>query len=345
MRQAARGVLAVFLGGLVAGCMVGDKPIEGDSDGDYLQDVVENKGWQLRVWQAIVPCFVPGASVTPTVLNLTSEPQRYDTDGDGMDDGLERTWSGDPRSADTDGDGLTDLREMELSEADAFEQRGGLKLNHADSDDDCLSDRDEVEGMEIPGLGMRQSDPTVADTDHDGLSDPEEFLRRFTNPTNENTDGDDASDVFDMDPLHDVAIELWFDGVELLQESDAVPLKFFYGIDTPAGVKAPEPDVPAFNSSSGGSTSVPGAQSPGRVDVRDGTGQSFLVFQFWLVREDKGRTVALTNNLSQPIVTMNVNLREAQWSAGGSTGAAKGERSILLGVEARLDFRLELLAL
>ncbi len=103
-----------------------------------------------------------------------SDPERADTDGDGLCDSCEKTYETDPRSSDSDKDGIPDGEEIE---------RETNPLD-ADSDDDGLSDRYEK---------IAETDPLNPDTDGDGLSDGEEALERRTLPTHPDTDGDGKS--------------------------------------------------------------------------------------------------------------------------------------------------------
>jgi hypothetical protein len=77
---------------------------------------------------------------------------------------------------DSDGDGLTDTRELEI----------GTDPNNPDTDDDGLSDGEEVL--------RRNTDPLNADTDGDLLTDGAEVLEHNTDPLNPDTDDDQLID-------------------------------------------------------------------------------------------------------------------------------------------------------
>lgn len=90
--------------------------------------------------------------------------------------------TGGDESMDTDGDGLFD----------ALEMTHGTNINDPDSDDDGLSDGDEVL--------VYGTNPLDADTDGDGIGDADE-IQNGTNPNTADTDGDGLDDGEDNDPL------------------------------------------------------------------------------------------------------------------------------------------------
>jgi hypothetical protein len=150
-----------------------------------------------------------------------------------------RIYNTNPLNADTDGDGVSDYDEVEIYQSVAttadsdqdsisdFDEIGnGTNLIHADTDGDLLSDGLELHGFEIPEISftpgsyaedgsvlvspvLRQStviiytDPTLFDTDGDGLSDSEELLGtpEISNPTLADSDGDGITDFRDPYPL------------------------------------------------------------------------------------------------------------------------------------------------
>ncbi len=111
-----------------------------------------------------------------------------DTDGDGVEDYLEEMFGTDVTKEDTDGDGLTDYEELYLLETDPV---------LADTDEDGISDADEdadedsLSNIEELRLG---TEPSKADTDGDGITDGDEVNKYNTNPINSDTDGDGLSD-------------------------------------------------------------------------------------------------------------------------------------------------------
>ncbi len=113
---------------------------------------------------------------------LGTDPEKFDTDGDGLSDGDEvLKYHTDPLKFDTDGDGLSDGDEVLKYHTDP------LKM---DTDGDGLSDGDEVLKY--------HTDPLKVDTDGDGLSDGDEVLKYHTDPLKMDTDGggvDDGTEV------------------------------------------------------------------------------------------------------------------------------------------------------
>ena len=116
-----------------------------DSDGDGLDDNVEQLGWTVTV---------TAANGTKRTYSVTSDPNDKDTDDDGLDDLTEKEQGFDPRNKDTDTDKLTDYAEYAIWYS---------KADIVDTDEDGIED-----GYEI---NVFKTNPTVADTDADGLED------------------------------------------------------------------------------------------------------------------------------------------------------------------------------
>jgi outer membrane protein OmpA-like peptidoglycan-associated protein len=124
------------------------------------------------------------ASVSYTVFGGDN-----DADKDGLLKSVEKQLGTNPNKADTDGDGLSDGDEVNKYHTNP------LKV---DSDNDNLSDKDEIM--------VYKTDPNKADTDGDGLLDGDEVLKYGTDPLKVDTDGDGLSDGDDVlkyktDPL------------------------------------------------------------------------------------------------------------------------------------------------
>ncbi len=121
-----------------------------------------------------------------------TDPDLFDTDGDGLGDGFEVAHGFDPLvpniDADADDDGLIDVDE----------QTAGTDPNDPDTDNDSLSDGDEVH--------VHGTDPLALDTDTDRLDDGAEVLNHTTQPTVADTDAGGRSDGYEVlfdatDPL------------------------------------------------------------------------------------------------------------------------------------------------
>lgn len=106
----------------------------------------------------------------------SAENQR-DSDGDGLSNGFEDRWTSDRCDPDTDDDGLWDDQEWEYG-SDPDDPDG-------DSDEDGLSDRDEVM--------VHGCDPANEDADSDSLLDPDE-IANGTNCSRMDSDGDGVPD-------------------------------------------------------------------------------------------------------------------------------------------------------
>ncbi|MDX2201020.1 MAG: IPT/TIG domain-containing protein [Phycisphaerae bacterium] len=183
-----------------------------DSDGDGLLDGEERVGWSVAI---------------EAPVNITSDPFRPDTDGDGLPDALESALRTNPRLRDSDGDTITDDLEYRSDRALAdyygnsiasrlasFEARCERSANcvftpnaaslgsnplRVDSDSDTLRDDVEVAGWTVDVVDDEPpyavtSDPTLGDTDSDGQSDSIE-RSTGTDPRLPDTDGDGVNEA------------------------------------------------------------------------------------------------------------------------------------------------------
>ncbi len=166
-----------------------------------------------------------------------TEPQKADTDGDGLSDGAEVATHGtDPLNPDTDSDGLSDGHEVSTSRTsplsadtdgdglgDQHEAAAGTNALDADSDDDGIADGWEVDngqnplaggdaGIDSDGDGLSAAeeyaagtDPNRADSDDDGLTDGAEVGIHGSSPTHWDSDEDGVPDgwevLYGSDPL------------------------------------------------------------------------------------------------------------------------------------------------
>jgi len=121
-----------------------------------------------------------------------TDPCDPDTDGDGLDDGDEINVHGtDPANFDTDSDGADDGWELTYSGC-------GLDPLVGDSTDDADTD-----GLSNLGEYQNGADPCNPDTDGDGLSDGQEVNTYGTSPTGWDTDGDYLPDNYEADHMGD----------------------------------------------------------------------------------------------------------------------------------------------
>jgi hypothetical protein len=120
-------------------------------------------------------------------------------------------------TTDSDGDGIYD----ELETSQDWEGDGIPNFMDTDSDGDGYSDAEEhgsADGCGVSDLdGDGIPDYLDLDSDGDGLSDEEERTRYFTDPRNDDTDGDGFTDLAEVATGHDPA-----DG------SDAIPDDTYY---------------------------------------------------------------------------------------------------------------------
>jgi len=195
-------------------------PLDADTDGDGLDDGVEDANGDGQTLNTIgATGGAPGSGET--------DPTDSDTDGDGLSDGNEVNGTGplagsgatDPLDTDTDDGGAQDGAEVltdgtdptagnGLDDAidadgdgitDAIEGVLGTDPNDADTDNDGLTDGQEVGGNGV--LDPGEPSPLDGDSDEDGLSDGDEvngsgLLDPYspTDPLSADTDGDGISD-------------------------------------------------------------------------------------------------------------------------------------------------------
>lgn len=120
-----------------------------------------------------------------------SDPWRYDTDSDGLNDGFEIDNGLNPSAHDTDGDALVDW----------FEVQFGTDPKNPDTDGDGITDYLEIAGwlIEFAYEGRTfvtrvYSDPAIPDTDSDGVEDTLEYWSGL-NPRSKDTNGDGVRDT------------------------------------------------------------------------------------------------------------------------------------------------------
>lgn len=161
--------LALFLSGACGGGGGGGSgpgPVGGgtDRDGDGLSDSFESTGWEIIVDVAGFGLAADASLLTRRMV--TSDPDRADTDGDGLSDLQEFQLHTDPSSVDTDGDLLSDRDET---------TRWKTNPSSSDTDGDSrgpqgnlVPDARLFDGNEVLAFG---TSPTIADTDGDNRTD------------------------------------------------------------------------------------------------------------------------------------------------------------------------------
>ncbi len=120
-----------------------------------------------------------GAGVDLDAVSVRALDGAADEDGDGLPNAAEIAAGTDLRDPDSDDDGLSDGDEVNVHATNPLS---------ADTDGDGLDDAPEI---------ARGTDPKDADTDDDGLDDGTE-VARTTDPKNADTDGDGASDGLEV---------------------------------------------------------------------------------------------------------------------------------------------------
>lgn len=132
-------------------------PTPTDRDGDGLDDEVEEAGWEVTVEDGFGEL---------NTRRVRSNPDRADSNGDGLCDREARQSFLDPNAeqGDTDGDGLSDIEERD---------RWASSPIDVDSDDDSAGDPRLFDGNEVQNRG---TSPTLSDSDGDGISDYKEIV-------------------------------------------------------------------------------------------------------------------------------------------------------------------------
>jgi cysteine-rich repeat protein len=170
-----------------------------DTDGDGLTDGQE-RGLAAPTDPSATDAAVFVADADPST---TTDPSRIDTDRGGIPDGVEdANLNGavdvdetDPNvrtDDDSDGDGLTEAEEADL----------GTDPLDADTDDDGISDKQEINGTG-PLVPWGPTDPLDPDTDDDGLRDGTEIGVVTTPPDTDASYQPDTDPSSTTDPLDD----------------------------------------------------------------------------------------------------------------------------------------------
>lgn len=178
-----------------------------DTDGDGLTDCQEVFGNS-----APERCAAPEIKNLNTYTYPTN-PRRADTDEDGLTDGEEvLDYGTDPNNPDTDGDGLSDFDEVKIYDtdptnpdsdgdglSDGEEVARGTDPNKPDTDGDGEPDGADTEADPLNPC-IPDSDAGACDQDGDGLTNAEERAGNRSDPTLWDTDGDGVNDKDDAEP-------------------------------------------------------------------------------------------------------------------------------------------------
>lgn len=140
---------------------VGTDPLVADTDDDYLSDGAEYH--QYRSDPLTVDTDDDGLDDNVEVLVLNTNPNQTDTDNDTVSDYREYRYGTDPtvaqsctkpeNASDSDGDGITDYRECLY----------GLDPTDADTDNDALTDGEEIRGVTEEGHRIPDANPAKKD--------------------------------------------------------------------------------------------------------------------------------------------------------------------------------------
>ncbi|OYT29989.1 hypothetical protein B6U98_00815 [Thermoplasmatales archaeon ex4572_165] len=177
---------------MIMGCTGDDSK---DTDGDSILDASENLGWQITIYN------IDGTTEKKMVY---SDPNKIDTDGDGLNDYEEMIALSDPTDSDTDDDGLLDNDEEDSS------------LIHFDS---WVINVKEQNVSVIADYSKQGNLATQYDSDFDGLTDSEEYLKG-SNPGDEDTDGDGDGDFIDPEPLWNLQVKFIINKFTLKKNMD-----------------------------------------------------------------------------------------------------------------------------
>ena len=147
----------------------GTDPLNADTDGDGLSDK-----WEID------------NGLDPLVNSAAD-----DDDGDGASNYVESQNGTDPQNPDTDGDGMSDGWEID-NVLNPLVNDAAL-----DPDSDTLSNLEEY-NERLAGPYFGSTNPNKADSDDDGLTDAEEINTYGTDPNNPDTDGDGMPDSWEV---------------------------------------------------------------------------------------------------------------------------------------------------
>lgn len=180
----------------------GTVPTDFDTDADGIPD-----GWEVGYEGGGGTRLAIGPDTDPLVFGVgdadvatQTDPRLADSDFDGYDDGYEDTnqdgavdaGETDPSDRDTDNDLLPDYYEIAGNVPSAPYCVGWVD-NNSDITDPTLADT-EADGLRDDIEFAQVCDPNDGDTDGDGLADGAEYVTYLTDPSNADTDSDGCDD-------------------------------------------------------------------------------------------------------------------------------------------------------
>lgn len=142
-----------------------------------------------------------GAHTGPTCDVATGACVDKDSDGDGLNDSVEKLLGTDPSKKDSDGDGIDDLVEVTPVGGGATDKvdtdsDGSIDAVDLDSDNDGIPDGAEG-SADVDGDGLGNFRDT--DDDGDGISTKEEVADALAAKVTDDVDGDGQKNYFDTD--------------------------------------------------------------------------------------------------------------------------------------------------
>ncbi len=184
----------------------GTLPLDTDTDNDGLGDGLE-VGYNFGNIGGDTAGWAPGDGDQDT--NTKTDPRIVDSDFDGLNDGVEDVNANgmqdpgetDAADRDSDDDGLPDYYEA-LGNVASSPYCVGWVDNSLDLTDPTLADT-EGDGLTDDAEFAQECDPNWGDTDGDTLSDGDEYVSYGTDPTNRDTDSDGCDEGVVEDPTND----------------------------------------------------------------------------------------------------------------------------------------------
>ncbi|MEK7369086.1 MAG: Ig-like domain-containing protein, partial [Planctomycetota bacterium] len=168
---------------------LGTSPINPDTDKDNLTDFDEVRNYKSDPLKPDTDG--DGLTDGDEVSTYMTSPVNPDTDGDGLRDSWEVKYGLKPTNIDTDGDGILDSDEDPDADGliNKWEACTGLdptknKTDNTNLDGNHDSDRDGW--ININEASLYSTSPCLADTDGDGVIDPDEKNVLGTDPNNKN---------------------------------------------------------------------------------------------------------------------------------------------------------------